>query len=108
MFQYGTLGSLTIRYGDGKFIERSGSLTKVVGFGPPDDALQHYADLQLTTPLILAILHEDLEPAVRAELVALLLEHGADPRATDEAGLTGLEYARVLEREEIVRVLERG
>ncbi len=40
------------------------------------------------------------------EMVKILLEHGADPSATDNAGTTALDYARRYSKVNVVQLLE--
>ena len=51
------------------------------------------------TPLMAAVCYN------RREIVALLLEHGADKTLTDRQGLTGADYARKTHRKQMLELL---
>lgn len=51
------------------------------------------------TPLMAAVCYN------RREIVALLLEHGADKKLTDRQGLTGADYARKTHRKQMLELL---
>lgn len=87
--------------------------------GAHDIPLMHHVALSGSVELAEAVVARGggdgiataLNPAVakgHLEMVRWLLDHGADPAATDPRGRTALEVARIVEAEEIVALLENA
>jgi ankyrin repeat protein len=69
--------------------------------------LEHRADPNARQQARFALLHEAVFNG-NAELVALLMQHGADPALENDEGESPLSQARAEARDEIVRLLETG